>query len=558
MRATTSTFAHPRRGHHELLTHSPAGGAAIAPDGCARLRPWRALSTTPPRRASKRKLPRGAARPQPDAPAPTPTEPVTPHFRASAAAPGPPRPCTVNALGIAHEPTRATAMRATAPTLALRPAAGPPRSRPRRRGLRRRSASRARLGRRRRGATPTATAPGCRPPRLRDALAPLRPVHHRHGLGLHRRAVLRPGVVHLHARVPQRRRLPRHAGDPCGATPAHRCVQCVTDDQCPTGQRCTDFTCGQCTTNADCPPARCASTAFCRRVAATRCAPLHVEPRCAARHGLQPRVDTQSNVNNCGACGTARRLANATRGVLGAAAAMSCAAGSGDCDMDDANGCETNVQTSMHCGMVRQRLHRRPGYYRRRLRCARRARRSARAGRVDAQTDRANCGMCGNACPPRRPASRACARPRARPSTNGRCVDTRTDGTNCAMRQRLPRRPDVHGRRALPTGAFICARCAASTRRPTSPTAAAAPTPAPASTARPSCMGGACGIAPQRRFRQLQHGRDRRLRDQPQHQQHALRRVRQRLPMGAACVNGLCTASRRLAPRPYNPPAPAS
>ncbi|MFO0563478.1 MAG: hypothetical protein U0269_35975 [Polyangiales bacterium] len=63
-------------------------------------------------------------------------------------------------------------------------------------------------------------------------------------------------------------------------------------------------------------------------------------------------VDLQSDTSNCGTCGTACSIANATAAcAMGACGIASCNAGFGNCDGNAMNGCETNTNTSLsHCG----------------------------------------------------------------------------------------------------------------------------------------------------------------------------------------------------------------
>ncbi|MEZ4409600.1 MAG: fibrinogen-like YCDxxxxGGGW domain-containing protein [Polyangiales bacterium] len=63
-------------------------------------------------------------------------------------------------------------------------------------------------------------------------------------------------------------------------------------------------------------------------------------------------TDTRTTVTACGGCGVACSLANATPAcVASACAVMNCNAGFGDCDGAAANGCEVNTQTTVaHCG----------------------------------------------------------------------------------------------------------------------------------------------------------------------------------------------------------------
>ena len=63
-------------------------------------------------------------------------------------------------------------------------------------------------------------------------------------------------------------------------------------------------------------------------------------------------VNTNTNNNHCGACGDACTLANASASCSsGSCQLVSCNAGWGNCDGNDANGCETNLNTSLaNCG----------------------------------------------------------------------------------------------------------------------------------------------------------------------------------------------------------------
>ncbi len=69
----------------------------------------------------------------------------------------------------------------------------------------------------------------------------------------------------------------------------------------------------------------------------------------APANGCEVALNT---VANCGACGRACALANATAAcTAGACAVATCAAGYGNCDGAAANGCETDTRTSsLHCG----------------------------------------------------------------------------------------------------------------------------------------------------------------------------------------------------------------
>ncbi|MEZ4296816.1 MAG: hypothetical protein R3B70_17755 [Polyangiaceae bacterium] len=64
-------------------------------------------------------------------------------------------------------------------------------------------------------------------------------------------------------------------------------------------------------------------------------------------------INTNNNVNNCGACGNVCNLANSTEVCSnGGCAIGACDAGFGNCDGNTANGCEANLNTSVsNCGL---------------------------------------------------------------------------------------------------------------------------------------------------------------------------------------------------------------
>jgi hypothetical protein len=63
-------------------------------------------------------------------------------------------------------------------------------------------------------------------------------------------------------------------------------------------------------------------------------------------------ADTSNDVNNCGACGNVCSVANGVPQCSGAMCQIkACNTGFGDCDRNAANGCETNLSTSVsNCG----------------------------------------------------------------------------------------------------------------------------------------------------------------------------------------------------------------
>ncbi|MBL8604041.1 MAG: hypothetical protein JNK72_19090 [Myxococcales bacterium] len=105
------------------------------------------------------------------------------------------------------------------------------------------------------------------------------------------------------------------------------CVTCVTDEHCPSGNRCVGNQCvpgcagdGRCPTGLSCCEGAC--------------------------------VDRQNNTAHCGACGTVCMTANAAPACAsGSCAVGNCTAPYGDCDSMAGNGCETDLSNTLtHCG----------------------------------------------------------------------------------------------------------------------------------------------------------------------------------------------------------------
>jgi hypothetical protein len=113
-----------------------------------------------------------------------------------------------------------------------------------------------------------------------------------------------------------------------------RCVTCVSDGDCDPGQLCR--TLGAATA---CVPG-------CR--ADSGCKFLSADGRCCDGQCLYTDTDAQ----NCGACGVACSRPNASGTcVHGVCALGICAPGWGDCNLDPADGCETNLATdTASCG----------------------------------------------------------------------------------------------------------------------------------------------------------------------------------------------------------------
>ncbi|MDB4932683.1 MAG: hypothetical protein JWM10_5167, partial [Myxococcaceae bacterium] len=119
-----------------------------------------------------------------------------------------------------------------------------------------------------------------------------------------------------------------------GAAPGRRCdvatracVECVTDEHCPSGTLCVGSTCVVgCTAARACPTGQTCCAGAC--------------------------VDPLANTSHCGACDNRCTLAHAAPACMnGVCAVMTCTAPYDDCDASAANGCETDTLNDVaHCG----------------------------------------------------------------------------------------------------------------------------------------------------------------------------------------------------------------
>ncbi len=169
--------------------------------------------------------------------------------------------------------------------------------------------------------------------------------------------------------------------DPVG----HTCVVCARDEHCALGALCIGATCVPgCLATRSCPAGQGCCGGAC--------------------------VDTATNIANCGACGRACTAPNATPVCRGGVCSVgSCTAPFGNCDGNDANGCEADLSSTVSaCGACGITCATRPNATARcemgmcRYTCA--------AGFGDCDGNAANgceanlattpdhCGVCGRAC----------------------------------------------------------------------------------------------------------------------------------------------------------------
>ncbi len=217
----------------------------------------------------------------------------------------------------------------------------------------------------------------------------------------------------------------------------HACVQCLANEHCPIGTRCVDRACVPgCDAARGCPEGRACCGGGCVDTAAdathcgacgSLCSTLNGVPACAGgRCGVarcnEPfgdcdgdpttgcETNTRTAVAHCGACGTAcAARANATASCAEGACSYACATGFGDCDGDPANGCETDLSTTLsNCGRCGTACSFTGGVGAcvggvcTRTACATGRGdcdgNTANGCEIDLQSDATNCRMCGVAC----------------------------------------------------------------------------------------------------------------------------------------------------------------
>ncbi len=181
----------------------------------------------------------------------------------------------------------------------------------------------------------------------------------------------------------------------------------AADDGCETNLATSAAHCGAC--GRSCVTSNVA-TATCAGSTCTigTCATGYADCDAMAANGCE--VDTRGTVAHCGGCGMACSLANATAGcAAGACTVASCAAGFADCDGMAVNGCEVDTRTTVtSCGMCGRTCSVANGT----AGCAAGTctvamcaagyadcdLNPANGCEVDTQTSVASCGRCGMAC----------------------------------------------------------------------------------------------------------------------------------------------------------------
>ncbi len=179
--------------------------------------------------------------------------------------------------------------------------------------------------------------------------------------------------------------------------------------------------CGLCG-NA-CPVGDNAAPACNSGTCALRCNPGFADCDMNPANGCE--VDTNTSAANCGRCANACGGVNGTPTCASGMCALRCNPGFADCDMNAANGCEVSTNTTMNCGACGMTCPAPAGGA---ATCAMGAcgatcpagQNQCGAACVNTQTDSLNCGACGAACP----AGQVCAAGRCGSAVPSRYTQT--------------------------------------------------------------------------------------------------------------------------------------
>ncbi len=101
----------------------------------------------------------------------------------------------------------------------------------------------------------------------------------------------------------------------------------------------------------DCAPCQITGAAvYCKNLTCTldECLPGRLDCDLNSSDGCE--IDPATDVQNCGTCGNTCDASNGTSSCVAGTCDVVCNAGFGNCDESSANGCETSLTTSQHCG----------------------------------------------------------------------------------------------------------------------------------------------------------------------------------------------------------------
>jgi hypothetical protein len=220
---------------------------------------------------------------------------------------------------------------------------------------------------------------------------------------------------------------------------------------CETDTRESTAHCGAC--GRRCDPANATAACVMGACAVASCAAGFGDCDGNATNGCE--TDTRSSAAHCGGCGmSCGERPNSLLGCVSARCVLACLAGFADCDGDVSNGCEVDTRTSAaNCGSCGRAC--RLANASSACAAARCAVTTCNAGfadcnadpddgcEVDTRTSTAHCGACRNACPARANAAPTCAGSACGfacnpgfadcdgDASNGCEVDTRTSPSHC-------------------------------------------------------------------------------------------------------------------------------
>ena len=199
--------------------------------------------------------------------------------------------------------------------------------------------------------------------------------------------------------------------------PDHSCgVVCANSRETGCGDQCFDLStdprhCGGCTKTAEADPADPNSLGVCNAGSAQVGCKSGFDARCGSPLRC---TNTQTDRNNCGACGVVCSNANGTTACVAGKCTPTCDSGHSDCNGNPNDGCEADVSSNATCGSGPGGTCAKcvapiscvagaSGFYGCAT-CEQRGLKTCPSGAgtskcVDLQTDANNCGSCGTVCP---------------------------------------------------------------------------------------------------------------------------------------------------------------